>query len=139
MEPTLVPGDRIAVTPYRFREPARGDVIVFRSAARDEVLVKRIVATPGDYVDSETGHLRIGGHTVAEPFVRDATATGSIQPQIVPSDTYFVMGDNRGNSMDSRSFGPLPRAQILGRVRLVIWSSPASRQHGLDRIFKCVE
>lgn len=139
MVPTLLPGDHIVATPYRFREPARGDVVVFRSVDGSTVLVKRIVGTPGDYLDSETGHLRVGGHTVAEPYVADATATGSIQPQIVPSDTYFVMGDNRANSTDSRTFGPLPRQLILGRVRLVVWSSRAAQRHGLSRIFKCVE
>jgi signal peptidase I len=126
MAPTLQPGDQIVVTPYRApfaREPKRGDVVVFRSPfRRDELLIKRIIATPGDLVASEAGRVTIGGHTLAEPYVQRAAASGVIAPQIVPAGCFFVAGDNRENSWDSRSWGVLPRELISGRARLVLWS-----------------
>ncbi|HXG59641.1 MAG TPA: signal peptidase I [Thermoanaerobaculia bacterium] len=104
MEPALQVGDRILVTPYRppffDAEPARGDVVVFRSPLDPgELLVKRIAGLPGDLVES----------------------------QIVPAGHYFVFGDNRRDSVDSRRWGPLPRHLIVGRARLVLWSSGEAR------------
>ena len=126
MAPTLQPGDQIVVTPYRTPfacEPKRGDVVVFRSPFhRDELMIKRIVATAGDFVASDNGRLTIGGHAVAEPYLQRAASSGAIAPQIVPAGCYFVAGDNRGNSWDSRSWGVLPRELVTGRARLVLWS-----------------
>ena len=126
MAPTLQPGDQIVVTPYRApfaREPKRGDVVVFRSPfRRDELLIKRIIATPGDLVASDAGRVTVGGRALAEPYVQRAAASGVIAPQIVPAGCYFVAGDNRENSWDSRTWGVLPRDLVVGRARLVLWS-----------------
>lgn len=122
MAPTLTVGDHIVVTPYRFAAtPQRGHVIVFR--AGDEVFVKRVVAMPGDLVDSRLGQARVGGYTLAEPYLLRSAATGAIQAQVVPASSYFVMGDNRADSLDSRSWGAVPRERIVGRARLILWSS----------------
>jgi signal peptidase I len=110
MAPTLEAGDHIAVTPYRTDTPARGDVIVFRSPANGEVVVKRIVGFPGDLMDTRAGRL------------------------VVPAGCYFVVGDNRGDSHDSRHWGPLPAHLVLGRARLILWSGAP-----LGRIFKWIE
>jgi signal peptidase I len=124
MEPTLHPGDHILVTPYRRSLPNRGDVVVFRSPANgNELFVKRIVAVPGDLVESRCGRLFVGGHAAAEPHVRGPEMTGSILPQVVPSGSYFVLGDNRSNSFDSRHWGFLSGASLVGRARLILWSS----------------
>jgi signal peptidase I len=124
MTPTLQVGDHIVVTPFGDDAPARGDVVVFRSPVdEDELMVKRMIATAGDLVESRSGRIAIGGHTLAEPYLRDAAASGMIAPQIVPAGCYFVMGDNRANSYDSRSWGVLPAERVVGRVRLVLWSS----------------
>ncbi len=121
MSPTLRVGDAILVTPYRYDTPARGDVVVFRSPqAEGEVMVKRIVAVPGDLIETRTGRIRIGGHALPEPYVMRQAASGSIAPQIVPPDRYFVMGDNRADSRDSRTWGPVYRPLILGRARMVL-------------------
>lgn len=122
MMPTLAPGDHILVTPYSAgAEPQRGDVVVFRHG--EMVLVKRVIATQGDLIASRLGHVVIGGKAIAEPYVARQGASGAIDPQIVPHECYFVMGDNRANSLDSRSWGVLPRSAIIGRERMVLWSS----------------
>ena len=122
MTPALKPGDHILVTPYvRDVRPERGDVIVFRRG--DTVLVKRVIATQGDLVEARLGRVIIGGHALAEPYLAEQGASGAIEAQIVPHDCYFVMGDNRASSLDSRSWGVLPQDAIIGRARMVLWSS----------------
>jgi signal peptidase I len=133
MLPTLEAGDHILVTPYFGRSPRRGDVVVFRSpAGGEDLLVKRVVAAPGDLIDARLGQVRIGGRTLAEPYLADAAASGSFDAQVVAPDSYFVLGDNRGDSRDSRHWGPLPRALIAGKARMVLWSS------GGRRVFKWI-
>jgi signal peptidase I len=133
MAPTLQPGDQIVVTPFRTPyacEPRRGDVVVFRSPlGRDELLIKRIIAAPGDLIASADGRVTIGGHALAEPYVQRAGTSGMIAPQIVPAGCYFVAGDNRENSWDSRTWGVLPRELIVGRARFVLfsWGNGASK------------
>ena len=158
MMPSLQIGDHILVMPYRWDEPQRGDVIVFRSPLdRSELMVKRIIAVPGDLIDTHSGHVRIGEHTLSEPYVLRQAASGTIAPQIVPQTSFFVMGDNREDSLDSRRWGSIPGDLVVGRVRMVLWSSASSgvnptvsatsisQQKGpagpprLSRIFKCVE
>jgi signal peptidase I len=122
MVPTLQAGDHILV--IRGGAAQRGDVVVFHALGNsDELMVKRIVATPGDLVGSANGRVTIGGHTLDEPYLAEAAASGPIAPQIVPSDCYFVLGDNRGNSFDSRQWGALPRELVVGRAVMVLWSS----------------
>jgi signal peptidase I len=105
MAPTLQAGDHIIVTPYR-GTPQRGDVIVFHAPlSADELMVKRIAGTPGDAVDAGAGRI-----------------------VVVPAGCYFVVGDNRQDSFDSRNWGPLRRDLIVGRARMVLWSSMATTQ-----------
>lgn len=158
MTPALRTGDRILVTRYLGAKPRRGDVAVFRSPQdSSELIVKRIVAVPGDLVDSRLGRLRIAGYTLPEPYVRRAATTGSIEPQVVPPDSFFVLGDNREESTDSRSWGAIPASQLVGRARLILWSSSRSSTPahadaraslapdqpadaaGDRRLFKCIE
>ncbi len=157
MAPTLEPGDQIIVTRYVGAEPQRGHVIVFRSPIKeDELMVKRVIAVPGELVDSRLGRVRIGEHTIAEPYVLRQAMSGAIQAQIVPADSYFVLGDNREDSLDSRSWGVVSRDRIVGRARLVLWSSStpqheivhaegdatpgaATRINRGERIFKWIE
>lgn len=125
MTPTLAVGDQIVVTRYFGSAPERGHIIVFRSpASPDELLVKRVVAVPGDLLDSRLGRVRIGGYTLPEPYLQRQAASGAIESQLVPPDSYFVLGDNRDDSLDSRSWGFVPREMIVGRARMILWSSP---------------
>lgn len=124
MAPTLTAGDQIVVTRYIRSQPKRGDVIVFESPIeKDELMVKRVIAGPGDLIDSRLGRVRISGYTLPEPYVLRPATTGSVPAQLIPADSYFVMGDNREDSSDSRSWGVVPRSRIVGRARLVLWSS----------------
>jgi signal peptidase I len=134
MQPSLSAGDLIVVTPYWRQEPARGDVIVFHSPGSDgERVVKRVIAIPGDLVDSDADLVRVGGHPIPETYLAPGTRTRNVPPQLVPSDHFFVLGDNREVALDSRTWGPIPRRLIAGRARLVLWSSARSR------IFKWIE
>lgn len=144
MKSTLHSGDRIIAMRYFRGEPEAGHVIVFSSPAdRNEMLVKRVVAVPGDLVDARLGRLRIGGRTVIEPYVAEPAATGEIPAMIVPADSYFVLGDNRRDSRDSRTFGVVPRSAIAGRARLILWSSARAGEEpgstGDSRLFKWIE
>src|SRR5688500_18522850 len=124
MAPTLEVGDQIVVTRYLRSEPERGHVIVFHSPADgQELMVKRVIGVPGDLLDARLGHVRIGGHTLAEPYVLRTAATGAIASQVIPADSYYVLGDNRDDSIDSRSWGVVPRASVVGRARMILWSS----------------
>src|SRR5438093_5725561 len=158
MSPTLQVGDHIIVTPYHGGSPQRGDVVVFHSpASAGDLLVKRIVALPGDLVETHGGRLFIAGHTAAEPYVIAPATTGTIASQIIPPGCFFVLGDNRANSFDSRQWGVLPRDLVIGRARFVLWSSGSgtmppqasaevvsqrnngSRNLHLDRLFKPIQ
>lgn len=128
MSPTLQAGDHILVTPYgRFfqaHSPQRGDVVVFRSPFHpDESYVKRVIALPGDEIELRDHEVRVNGRRLQEPWIRTSVANGIRQPEILPDGYYFVMGDARDNSVDSRTFGPVSREHVFGRARLIFWSS----------------
>ena len=128
MSPTLQPGDRILATLYHglgnLPLPGRGDVVVFRSpSGTEELLVKRVIGMPGDLVQLREGHLFVSGHALPEPYLRLKSTSGVIVPQIIPADCYFVLGDNRPNSFDSRNWGVLPARLLVGHARMILWSS----------------
>lgn len=124
MSPSLADSEFLLVNKlsYLTEDPQRGDVIVFRSPRNpDEDLVKRVVGLPNDEVEVRGGQVFVNGHVVDEssyfqgPIGRDTPA------RRVPGDAYFVMGDNRLQSRDSRDIGTVPRASIVGQVWLVYW------------------
>lgn len=123
MEPTLLPRDRVLVDKflYRFRQLHRGDVIVLKYPLNpSRNYIKRIVALPGDRLEVREGQLYVNGQRVREGYINGA-AQGSYGPLTVPADSVFVMGDNRNNSEDSRSFGALKRNHIVGQAILIYW------------------
>ena len=113
---------------YRFGEPKRGDVIVFKAPPnyRDEY-IKRIMAVPGDKVEILNSQLFINEQPINEAFLAEGTITSPGQfltenkSVVVPENSYFVMGDNRSHSLDSRSFGFVPRDKITGKAWFVYW------------------
>lgn len=122
MAPTLLPGDQVLVdkTGYRRGDPRRGDLATF--AQDDEIQLKRIVGLPGDRVELRDGVLTIDGRARREPYV-DLSRIDSVYfgPVTVPAGTVFVMGDNRGDSRDSRDYGPVDQDHLIGRVVLRLW------------------
>ena len=120
--------DRLA---YRVHGPRRGDIVVFTApsqAARrcqsGGTFVKRIVGVPGDRLDAHGGRLFVNGRRLDESaYLRPGVFTALV-PTTVPEAAYFVMGDNRGDSCDSRAWGPVPRPNVIGRVDLTYWPPP---------------
>ena len=133
MVPTLKYGDRVLVNKfiYRFTEPQRGDIIVFKSVEGDgQDLIKRVVGVPGDEIAVRGGTLFVNGEPQKEPYVNKKYPDKSFYaPTTVPKDHVFAMGDNRANSQDSRVFGPVPEKNIEGEAFLRFW--PPDRIGGL--------
>jgi signal peptidase I len=114
---------------YRFRDPHRGDIVVFNAPAaaaqqctEGGTFVKRIIGLPGEVVSERSGDVYIDGKPLKEPYVdsRRRDSMTRTWPR-VPPDEYFVMGDNRAASCDSRAWGPVPRKNLIGPVLLTYW------------------
>src|SRR6185437_11149566 len=138
MYPTLAAGDRIVVSKlsYHLHSVDRGDIVVFSRPPTEHCggppvpdLVKRVIGLPGDTISAQDGRVDIDGKPLAEPWLPKAasTYTGTFGPMKVPAGEYFVMGDNRVDSCDSRYWGPIERTTIVGKVVLRIW--PLSHIH----------
>lgn len=128
MEPTLVEGDRIIVNriTYDFGSIERGDVIVFERPEGEidptvEHLVKRVIGLPGDRLEARGGALYRNGNLASEPYLPPGTITDNLPPTVVPDGQLWVMGDNRGNSSDSRVFGPIDGDLVVGKAIFRFW------------------
>ena len=127
MEPNLHNQELILVDrwSYLFRQPARGDIIVFVAPPNpSQDYVKRIIGLPGDVVTIQGTQVTVNGKLLGDAFVdphRQGNPFPSFTNRIVPAGAYFVLGDNRGGSSDSRDWGCVPRANVIGRAALVYW------------------
>jgi signal peptidase I len=129
MEPTLKPGDRVLVNKlsYDLHSIHRGDIVVFKrppSEADDPTikdLIKRVIGLPGDQIEARDGLVYINGQLLKEPYLPPGTVTTSLPLTTVAPGTFFVMGDNRGNSKDSRFIGAIPGHLIVGRAFVRVW------------------
>jgi signal peptidase I len=137
MLPTLQIGDRIVVDKlsYHLHAVQRGNIVVFRrpplEAADYADLVKRVIGLPGDTISAVDGRVYIDGKPLAEPWLPKPMpmtfpsplpyAFSLNHPYTVPAGEYYVMGDNRTDSEDSRYFGPIPANLIVGKVAFVVW------------------
>jgi signal peptidase I len=129
MEPTLMIGDRILVDKlsYHLHAVHRGDIIVFARPPGETLepgvndLVKRVIGLGGETISAQNGEVYINGSPLKEPWLPKGVVTDDFGPVHIPQGDYFVMGDNRGFSSDSRVFGPISGKLIVGRVVLRIW------------------
>ncbi len=124
MEPNLHTDQRLVIekVSYRFHGPERFDVVVLRQPDEgDELLIKRVIGLPGETVEMRDGYVYINGEKLDEPFADGETRSGRESTILVPPLHVFVMGDNRSHSNDSRSFGPVPIENLVGRAWVSYW------------------
>lgn len=122
MSPTLSGGDRI-VLDHAPGDLRRGDLVVLTAPAG--MVLKRVAALGGDRVAIDDGVLVVNGTAVVEPYFDQTRVDGEyLGPATVPPGTVWVLGDNRGESIDSRAFGAVPVESVVGRVVLRFWPSP---------------
>ena len=125
MEPTFYQDDRLVVSRvhYLMGEPQRGDIVVFNSLVPSEadlgiMLIKRVIGLPGETVEIRDQLVHVDGEPLDEPYILEACRISRCNDQtwILEEDQYFVMGDNRNNSRDSRRFDTVPLQKIVGQV-----------------------
>jgi signal peptidase I len=160
MENNLLIGDHLLVNKFVFgptplaigravlpvRAPRRGDVVVFKYPDEpDRDFIKRIIGLPGETIELRNKKVYINGQPIDEPYVHFLSPPSSdyqevtsfdvrerYGPVTVPPNQYFVMGDNRDNSQDSRYWGFLPRGYIKGKAALIYWSYESGREDYID-------
>ncbi len=150
MLPQLQINDRVVVSKisYRLHDPRRGDIVVFDAPGSEDLpdtsglparmlrglaesigvlapstdeYIKRVVALPGERVEAHDGRVLVDGRELIEPYLPEEVRTAEFAAVVVPPGTVWVMGDNRGNSSDSRIFGPVPRSTVVGRAFARVW------------------
>ena len=142
METTLEIGDRVLVNKlsYRVHDVNRGDLVVFEAAegegdcgqpvnqaaataAEDGIkdLIKRVIGLPGDVVEGRDNQLLVNDRILVEPYLDEGVTTSDFGPVTIPEGCIWVMGDNRGDSRDSRSFGRIDEDHIVGRAFVRVW------------------
>lgn len=127
MEPTFVEGQRLIISRvnYMVGEPQRGDILVFNSPQSDSddpSLIKRVVGLPGELVEIRDQEVYINGERLDEPYIKEPCTRQCRDRQWqLENDEYFVMGDNRNVSNDSRAFGPIKHSAIIGEALFRYW------------------
>lgn len=127
MEPRIQSGEFVLIDTlaYHFSTPKRGEIVAFaRGGDPPELLIKRVIGLPGNRVRIERGDVYINGIRLNEPYVRARDTRTFVSTTVPPNDVY-VLGDNRTQSEDSRTFGPVPERNLMGEALAGIW--PLSR------------
>jgi signal peptidase I len=128
MLPTLEINDRLVIDKisYGFKDPHRGDIVVFRppaaagEQASHEAFIKRVIGLPSEIVEVKSGRVYVNGIALSENYLA-ATPDYEWGPEIVPQDAYLVLGDNRNDSYDGHYWGFVPRDRIIGRATVRFW------------------
>jgi len=124
MMPTYAAGDVVLVSerPPDLSDIDRGDLVTFRSPEDGHDALKRVIGLPGDSLVIKDAELYVNGRHVREPYVNHRLIDAYYsRTYTVPRGTVFVLGDNRGNSVDSRDYGPIPADALLGRALFRVW------------------
>jgi signal peptidase I len=125
MAPLISDQERIFINKlvYKFEPISRGDVVVFwYPSDRTKSFIKRVVGLPGETVEIRQGHVYVNGKSLDEPYILPAYLDTNSYPAFrVPQQQYFVMGDHRDSSNDSRMFGPVPAEYIYGKAVFAYW------------------
>lgn len=126
MYPTLNNDDLLIASKidYHFHPPQRGDIVILKPPFGQNDLIKRVVGVPGDRFEIRDGHVYINGRLLDEPYINPCepwTTNSNATEQIIPTGYFFVMGDNRNHSSDSRAFGPIRNDDIEARAWVRIW------------------
>jgi signal peptidase I len=141
MAETLLPGDRFISNTWKYAHagPERGEVVVFLYPQDPSIkYVKRVVGLPGETVRISDGEVSVNGVRLSEPYVLPENNRGLLKPTSleyrVPENGYFMLGDNRDNSHDSRFWGAVPRENLHGSVEFIWWSYERSRGLKKERL-----
>lgn len=128
MQPNFADGQRIIVSRlhYLFGEPARGDIVIFNSPASrpgDPPLIKRVIGLPGETIEIRETLVYVNGSSLNEPYINEPCSVNRCRDEVwqLGPEEYFLMGDNRNNSRDSRSFGPVAADALIGEALLRYW------------------
>ena len=127
MEPNLSERQRLIIDKlsYRFQPPQRNDIVVLDMPGMDEMLVKRIIGLPGETIEiNQEGQVFVNGVMIEEPYLsaeQTVPYRGRSGTWTVPEGSYFVLGDNRNSSSDSRSWGPLEEQYLVGKAWVSYW------------------
>lgn len=150
MVPALLPGDHVIAhrAAYHAAEPQRGEVVVYRYPDNNGTLfLHRVIGVPGDRIEVHNQVVSVNEEALTEPYVEHtdtSSMSGNVRdnlgPVTVPPDSYFVLGDNREESLDSRFLGPISKEHILGQAMCIYWSvDPGSRTPRWDRLNQPVQ
>lgn len=123
MEPTLHDRERLIANKisYRFESPERNEIIIFRPPIGiKRNYIKRIIGISGDKIEIVDGKIYVNDQALEEPYVKYRSYE-DMPPTIIPADSFFVLGDNRPNSSDSRYWGFVPRKNVVGKAWVVFW------------------
>lgn len=141
MEPTFKNNEYLLVDEisYRFEDPTRGQVVVFHNPKNPkDFFIKRIIGLPGDTVRISNGHVKVYKDDILvsekEPYLATELPTIGDFDVLVPSNHFFVLGDNRNNSLDSRSIGAVPERYLVGRVWIRAWPLDRAIMYTFDEI-----
>lgn len=138
MEPNFWTGERLIVNKvlYNFREPERGEVVVFHVPQENRDLIKRVIGVAGDTVEYKGDDLFVNGEKIDEPYLKEALDQSHAEGKLyndrdypnemltetkVPEGHIFVLGDHRNNSTDSRALGFIPLEDVIGRADVIFW------------------
>jgi signal peptidase I len=122
MEPTLQSGEFVIVNKlsYFFGDPGIGDVIVFHFPRDpDQEYIKRIIGLPGDRVEIKSGEVYVNDQVLSEEYIAASPVYEAVWD--IPTDSLFVLGDNRNNSSDSHNWGPVPLDYVVGKATFIYW------------------